>query len=59
MADKINSISSVILPLLNEGLPYLFPNIKNVFITNTVKNILFDGLKISCESEEVGNVMIT
>ncbi|XP_063916640.1 sensory neuron membrane protein 2-like [Zophobas morio] len=53
MAFKINNISPMALPMLNDSLPLLFPNIKDVFITNSVRKILFDGLEIMCDSEEV------
>lgn len=41
------------MDLLNDALPFLYPGIKNIFVTNSVRNILFDGVRMSCESEEV------
>ncbi|RZC38172.1 sensory neuron membrane protein 2-like [Asbolus verrucosus] len=52
-AHKVNEIAPSVLSMVNDGLPFLYPGIKNAFTTNSVRNILFDGLPMSCESEVV------
>jgi hypothetical protein len=42
------------LTMINDALPFLYPGIQNIFTTDSVRNILFDGLKMSCDSEETG-----
>lgn len=40
------------LSTFGEAIPYLFPGLKNVFLTNTVQAILFDGVTMDCSSDE-------
>nr|BCX55332.1 sensory neuron membrane protein 2 [Plautia stali] len=37
------------LVFINSSAPLLFPGLKNVFITTTAGNLLFDGVKIKCD----------
>nr|APZ81422.1 sensory neuron membrane protein 2a [Adelphocoris lineolatus] len=36
------------LGFLNNAIPFLFPNITDIFVTTTVKDLLFDGILLRC-----------
>lgn len=56
MVNEVKASSPFTLRIMNDALPFLYPEgYKNIFITTTVKNFLFDGMKISCEAQDVGN----
>lgn len=42
------------LSLINDALPHLFPGIRDAFLRTKVKDILFDGVRISCKDSAVG-----
>lgn len=46
------------LSYLDEVWEALFPGIKNVFITGSVKDILFDGVILNCTSKEMTVSMV-
>lgn len=37
------------LVFINTSAPLLFPGLKNVFITTTAGDLLFDGVRIKCD----------
>uniref|UniRef100_A0A1B6C183 Sensory neuron membrane protein 2 n=1 Tax=Clastoptera arizonana TaxID=38151 RepID=A0A1B6C183_9HEMI len=39
------------LPFLNSAIPYLFPGIKNIFWTASVKDLFFDGILLDCTNQ--------
>lgn len=41
------------LTLINDALPHLFPEIKDAFLRAKVKDILFDGVRVSCKDAAV------
>ncbi|XP_017778532.1 PREDICTED: sensory neuron membrane protein 2-like [Nicrophorus vespilloides] len=41
------------LPAISEAIPYLFPGTKDIFLTAKVKDILFDGIRLYCQDDEV------
>lgn len=54
MVIKIHETAPMVLSILDDALPHLFPNIRDMFTRDKVKNILFDGVLLSCQDEEVG-----
>lgn len=44
------------LSFLDKAVPYLFPNITNMFITASAKEFMFDGVLVNC-SYAVGPAM--
>ncbi|EFA02895.2 Sensory neuron membrane protein 1-like Protein [Tribolium castaneum] len=56
IAHKIYKLAPDAMDIVNDALPFLYPGIKNIFVTNTVRNILFDGVTMSCGSDEVAMI---
>lgn len=42
------------LGMLNDAIPFLFKGTKDAFLREKVKNILFDGVRVSCQDPQVG-----
>ncbi|XP_018328532.1 sensory neuron membrane protein 2-like [Agrilus planipennis] len=40
------------LPDLSKTLPFLYPSLHDIFLRETVKNMVFDGITLHCEHEE-------
>lgn len=49
MVNYITAKSPHYLSMLNEALPYLFPN-TSIYLKAKVRDILFDGVLINCTS---------
>lgn len=39
---------------INDAIPYLYKGSKDVFLRASVKDILFDGILITCHDPDVG-----
>ncbi|CAG9819911.1 unnamed protein product [Phaedon cochleariae] len=50
MAYQVNRDSPALLSFLNQAIGPLFKDPKSIYLTDTVKNVLFDGFDINCNA---------
>ncbi|KAK9747077.1 CD36 family [Popillia japonica] len=55
---KINSMLPALLPIVYEALPYIYPNIIDIFLRVKVKDILFEGVTLYCSAPEISSICL-
>lgn len=50
---QVYSLMPSAMAIVNDAVPYLYKGAKDVFVRATVRDILFDGILITCHDPEV------
>ncbi|CAG9861576.1 unnamed protein product [Phyllotreta striolata] len=52
MVNRVASDSPALLSILNQAFETIFKNPQSIYLTDKVKNILFDGMELNCEGAD-------
>ncbi|KAI4463001.1 scavenger receptor class b type-1 sr-b1 [Holotrichia oblita] len=55
---KINSMLPSLLSTVYDALPYIYPNITDIFLRVKVKDILFEGVTLYCSAPEISTLCL-
>ena len=53
-ALQVELMLPTFVSMVSDAVPFLYPEAKDIFLTAKVGDILFHGIKINCQDEEVG-----
>ncbi|XP_056631142.1 sensory neuron membrane protein 1-like isoform X1 [Diorhabda sublineata] len=49
LVNTVTAVSPALLSIVNQAIPHIFKEPKSIYLTDKVKNIVFDGMELNCQ----------